>query len=460
MRKAKNNSWFCTECGEESFTYLGRCASCGAWGSLKESPKAEKVSARSTFRTRAPVAAQKLSQIKPNKNQNRLSTGSEEFDRVLGGGVLGDSLILLGGEPGIGKSTLLLQTASAFAEQGEVLYVSAEESSWQIKGRAERLECSTEVNVLTETNLAAIILEVERLEPIITIIDSIQAVFSPEADGLPGSISQVRQCANQLFELAKRGGAPVILVGHVTKEGSIAGPKMLEHLVDAVVYFEGSKQGDSRILRCIKNRFGSTDELGVFEMSEAGLREVADPSAHFLNRGALDEPGSVVLPALQGSRAILAEVQALVCSSTYPQPKRQVNGLDFNRVNQIIAVLDKRLGLALSKYDVYVNATGGLQIDEPAADLAIAVAIVGSLRNLPTRPKCVFFGEIGLAGELRKVSKGELRQKEAFRQGFTTAVLPHSKEMKKDLGGDLVFADNLIDALAGAFKAVAKSVRA
>jgi DNA repair protein RadA/Sms len=356
----------------------------------------------------------------------RLSTGISEFDRVLGGGVVPGSLVLLGGEPGIGKSTLLLQAAAHFAASvGPVLYCSGEESEHQVKSRGERLGVgATPLYLLAETCVERLLEEVDRLKPALLIVDSIQTVFSLKIASAPGSVGQVRQCATDLLFTAKGRNLPTILVGHVTKDGSLAGPKVLEHVVDTVLYFEGQQHHSHRVVRAVKNRFGAVSELGVFEMTGAGLKPVPNPSKLFLAERPANVPGSSVLCTIEGSRPILVEVQALVSTATFGNAQRTANGLDRNRLSLLLAVLDKRVGLNLATDDVFVNVAGGLSIDEPAADLAVLSAVASSLRNKPIAADLVVFGEVGLAGEVRATTQAALRVREAAQLGFTRCVLP------------------------------------
>jgi DNA repair protein RadA/Sms len=365
----------------------------------------------------------------------RLTTGISEFDRVLGGGIVPGSLVLLGGEPGIGKSTLLLQAAAHFAATvGPVLYCSGEESEHQVKMRGERLGVAgAPLYLLAETCIERLIEEVERLKPALLIVDSIQTVFSLKVQSAPGSVSQVRQAATDLLFTAKGRNLPTVLVGHVTKDGSLAGPKVLEHVVDTVLYFEGEQHHSHRVVRAVKNRFGAVSELGVFEMTGAGLKPVPNPSRLFLAERSLNVPGSVVLCTIEGSRPILVEVQALVSSATFGNARRTANGLDQNRLSLLLAVLDKRAGLSLVTDDVFVNVAGGMRVDEPAADLAVLAAVASSLRNRPVPADVVVFGEVGLAGEVRATGQAVLRVREAGQLGFTRCVVPEGNLAPADL---------------------------
>jgi DNA repair protein RadA/Sms len=422
----------CQECGAQSPKWLGRCAECGAWNSLVEErqlPAASTAGASSAGAPRYSLAAAAGPQLYADIDTvvaERISTGVGEFDRVLGGGVVPGSLVLIGGEPGIGKSTLLLQAAAHFAKAvGPVLYSSGEESEHQIKSRGERLGVEpAPLYILAETCLERILEEIARLRPSFIIVDSVQTVFSLKFQSAPGSIGQVRESATQLLFAAKGQNIPTFLVGHVTKDGALAGPKALEHIVDTVLYFEGEKHHAHRVIRAVKNRFGAVSELGVFEMTGKGLRGVANPSQLFLAERRAGAPGSAVLSCVEGSRPLLVEVQALVSSSTYGNARRMASGLDQNRLSLLLAVLEKRAGMNLVADDVFVNVAGGIAVDEPAADLAITGAVASSLRNRTVRAATAVFGEVGLAGEVRGVSQAALRVREAAQMGFTRCVIP------------------------------------
>jgi DNA repair protein RadA/Sms len=419
----------CQECGAQSPKWLGRCPECGAWNSFAEERPVPQAVAAASAEKRYSLAAAAGPQLYDDIDTvvaERLSTGIGEFDRVLGGGVVPGSLVLIGGEPGIGKSTLLLQAAAHFASAiGTVLYCSGEESEHQIKSRGQRLGIErAPLYILAETCLERILEEIARLRPAFVIVDSIQTVFSLKFQSAPGSIGQVRESATQLLFAAKGQNIPTFLVGHVTKDGNLAGPKALEHIVDTVLYFEGEKHHAHRVVRAVKNRFGAVSELGVFEMSGTGLRAVPNPSQLFLAERAANVPGSAVLCCIEGSRPLLVEVQALVSSSTYGNARRMASGLDQNRLSLLLAVLEKRAGLNLLAEDVYVNVAGGMTVDEPAADLGVVTAIASSLRNRAIRPGTVVFGEVGLAGEIRGTSQASLRVREAAHMGFTRCVLP------------------------------------
>ncbi len=437
----------CQECGAQSPKWLGRCADCGAWNSLvEERQMPERATAGAAGAPRYSLAATAGPQLYADIDtvvSERLTTGVAEFDRVLGGGVVPGSLVLLGGEPGIGKSTLLLQAAAYFAKTvGPVLYSSGEESEHQIKSRGERLGVDPSTGskaepfplyILAETCLERILEEIARLRPAFIIIDSVQTVFSLKFQSAPGSIGQVRESATQLLFAAKGQNIPTFLVGHVTKDGSLAGPKALEHIVDTVLYFEGEKHHAHRIIRAVKNRFGAVSELGVFEMTGRGLRGVANPSELFLAERRAGAAGSAVLACVEGSRPLLVEVQALVSSSTYGNARRMASGVDQNRLSLLLAVLEKRAGLNLVADDVFVNVAGGIAVDEPAADLAITGAVASSLRNRPIRAGTAVFGEVGLAGEVRGVSQAALRVREAAQMGFTRCVVPDGNCSPEDV---------------------------
>lgn len=434
--KARQTAFFCKECGYESAKWMGQCPGCRQWNTFVEEPTAGTA-------TKSPSGSAKKIGLEPSKplrldeintdEENRSSTGLKELDRVLGGGLVTGSLILVGGDPGIGKSTLLLQVCRNLAVSGKkVLYVSGEESVRQVKMRADRLGgFSGELLLLSETNLERIDTVITKEMPQIVVIDSIQTMYREDVSSAPGSVGQVRECTNTLMQIAKGRGITIFLVGHVTKEGVVAGPRVLEHMVDTVLYFEGDRSAMYRILRAVKNRFGATNEMGVFEMVQAGLKEVANPSAYLLEGRSLDSSGTVTTCLMEGTRPIMLEVQALVCRTSFGLPRRTSAGLDGNRVNLLIAVLEKRMGMALSSCDAYVNVTGGIRISEPALDLAVVMAIAGSYRDRVIDPHTVIFGEVGLAGEIRGVSMVQQRINEAARLGFTCCILP--KISMKDL---------------------------
>jgi len=418
----KNRTLYaCQKCGYQSPKWLGKCPDCGSWNSM-----AEESACQSTRLPAGEVAKPlPLSAVKRDLQQ-RSSCGIAEFDRVLGGGLVKGSMVLIGGDPGIGKSTLLLQASAHLSGTvGAVLYVSAEESPEQIKLRALRLGInSAGLYLLAETNIERIITQITALKPQAVIIDSIQTVFTTAIESAPGSVSQVRESAGRLMLLAKGSGIPIFLVGHVTKDGTLAGPRVLEHLVDTVLYFEGDSGHAFRILRAAKNRFGSTNEIGVFEMKDSGLGEVANPSELFLAERPLGVSGSVVVAALEGTRPLLVELQALVSSTSFGTPRRTTIGVDHNRLALLVAVLEKKVGLQLSGHDIFMNAVGGVRLNEPAADLGMIMAVASSHLDKPVDPQTFFLGEVGLSGEVRAVSQPEIRIKEAAKLGFKRCVLP------------------------------------
>jgi DNA repair protein RadA/Sms len=418
----------CQECGSQSPKWLGRCADCGAWNSfVEERAQAPDSAAGAAHRyVSGPSGSARLYSEVELEQSARVSTGIDEFDRVLGGGVVPGSLVLLGGEPGIGKSTLLLQAAANMAGMvGPVLYSSGEESEHQIKSRGERLNVGkAPLFLLAETCLERILDEIARIRPALVIVDSVQTVFSLKFQSAPGSIGQVREAATQLLFAAKGQNVPVFLVGHVTKDGGLAGPKALEHVVDTVLYFEGERHHSHRVVRAVKNRFGAVSELGVFEMTSNGLRPVPNPSKMFLAERPSNAPGSAVLCSVEGSRPILVEVQALVSSSTYGTARRMASGLDQQRLSLLLAVLEKRAGLNLAGDDVFVNVAGGMTVDEPASDLGVLAAIASSFRNRIISPTTAMFGEVGLAGEVRGITQAALRVREAAQMGFRRCVMP------------------------------------
>jgi DNA repair protein RadA/Sms len=443
----------CQECGAQSAKWLGRCADCGAWNSLVEerpAPEGPAPGNEKRYSLASSAGAQLYGDI-DTVVAERLSSGIGEFDRVLGGGVVPGSLVLIGGEPGIGKSTLLLQAAAHFARTaGPVLYSSGEESEHQIKSRGERLGIErAPLYVLAETCLERILEEIARLRPAFVIVDSIQTVFSLKFQSAPGSIGQVRESATQLLFAAKGQNIPTFLVGHVTKDGNLAGPKSLEHIVDTVLYFEGEKHHSHRVVRAVKNRFGAVSELGVFEMTGTGLRAVPNPSQLFLAERPASAPGSVVLCCIEGSRPLLVEIQALVSTSSYGNARRMVSGLDQSRLSLLLAVLEKRAGLNLIAEDVFVNVAGGIAVDEPAADLGILTAVASSVRNRPIQERTAVFGEVGLAGEIRAVSQSALRVREAAQMGFTRCILPAGNCAPSDApeGVELVGVKSVAEAL-------------
>jgi DNA repair protein RadA/Sms len=445
----------CQECGAQSPKWLGRCPECGAWNAYVEEQMAPAATRPGAHESRyalpgAGKGARRYDEVLA-PDAARISTGIDEFDRVLGGGVVPGSLVLLGGEPGIGKSTLLLQAAAHFARTGgPVLYSSGEESEHQIKSRGERLSVgSAPLYLLAETCLERILDEIGRLSPALVIVDSIQTVYSARFQSAPGSIGQVREAATQLLFAAKGRNIPTFLVGHVTKDGSLAGPKALEHVVDTVLYFEGERHHSHRVVRAVKNRFGAISELGVFEMTGTGLRPVANPSALFLAERSVGAPGSAVLCCLEGSRPLLVEVQALVSGTSFGNARRMSSGIDANRLSLLLAVLEKRAGLSLAGEDVFLNVAGGMTVDEPAADLAVVAAVASSLRNRAVREHTALFGEVGLSGEVRGASQAPLRLKEAAQMGFGRVVLPAGNSSREDTpsGLELVAVRTVSEAL-------------
>lgn len=420
-------TWVCQQCGANSPGYLGKCPSCGEWHSMVETIEERTTPTRSASRGGTVPLLQPLNDVSP-KGQERQIVPISELNRVLGGGLVPGSLVLIGGDPGIGKSTLVLQAASMLGSASQpVVYVSAEESPQQIKLRADRLGIRPDhVLIMSETNLNAILGGIESLDPALLVIDSIQTVMLDEISSAAGSVSQVRECTSRLMQWAKPRNVPVFVIGHVTKEGAIAGPRVLEHMVDAVLYLEGERFHQYRILRAVKNRFGSTDEVGVFEMADVGLREVANPSEAFLEERSAIAAGSTVAVTMEGTRPILVEVQALATPTAFGLPRRSANGLDTSRLQLLVAVLQKRVGLGLGTQDVYANVVGGLRVMEPAVDLAVAVAVASSFRDRPVDRTSAVIGEIGLSGELRSVNQLDRRINEASRLGFTRMVVPQT----------------------------------
>lgn len=423
MAKAKKSVFFCQNCGHEESKWLGQCPACKEWNTFVE----EKVTSvkAGTVRDKKEAQIVALSSVETDEDE-RMMTEMAELDRVLGGGIVPGSLVLVGGDPGIGKSTLLLQVCQRLAAMNKkILYISGEESLKQIKLRANRMgDFSHTLFLLCETNLDMIRNVIEQQTPDMVVIDSIQTMYNEEVGSAPGSVSQVRESTNILMQLAKGLGISIFIVGHVTKEGTVAGPRVLEHMVDTVLYFEGDRHASYRILRAVKNRFGSTNEIGVFEMQKRGLAEVENPSEFMLSGRPEHASGSVVACAMEGTRPMLMEIQALVCKSSFGMPRRTAAGLDYNRVNLLMAVLEKRAGLPLSSYDAYVNIAGGIRMNEPAADLGIVMAIASSYKNKPVSEDAIVFGEVGLSGEVRAVTMPEQRVAEAKKLGFKTCILP------------------------------------
>jgi len=456
MAKSKT-IFFCKDCGNEVAKWVGKCPGCGAWNTMIEELKVDKKApqaAQSTFSNQM-SSPEKITEIETIE-EDRIKTSISELNRVLGGGIVNGSLVLFGGEPGIGKSTLLLQVANDHIFQtSKVLYVSGEESSKQIRLRAERLGAKSEhLYIYSETNLSLIESQIKAMNPDFVIIDSIQTIYLSEVSSAPGSVTQIRECTSWLMKIAKIGGVPIFIVGHVTKDGNIAGPRLLEHMVDTVLYFEGERHHTYRILRAVKNRFGSTNEIGIFDMKEEGLIEVANASEVFLEDRTVGLPGTSIMAAIEGTRPILVEIQSLLTPTSFGNPKRMSSGIDNNRLSLILAVLEKRMGFFMQNQDTYVKVTGGVKVDEPAVDLAIVASIVSSYNDQATPNRDVYMGEVGLTGEIRRISKIEDRIKEAKKLGFTRAVVP-----KKNLGGwkaptgiEVVGVDTVKEAITMIFK--------
>lgn len=438
MAKGKKSIFFCQNCGHEEAKWLGQCPACKEWNTFVEERIDSGITKGTTVAARAVHEAKvvPLTEVTAD-DDTRSETGIKELDRVLGGGIVPGSLVLVGGDPGIGKSTLLLQVCQRMAQMKKILYISGEESQAQIKLRANRMGNFTSgLLLLCETNLGIIRSVIEKERPELVVIDSIQTMYSEDVTSASGSVSQVRESTNVFMQLAKGLCIPIFIVGHVTKEGTVAGPRVLEHMVDTVLYFEGDRHASYRILRAVKNRFGSTNEIGVFEMRQSGLVEVENPSEYMLSGKPENASGSVVACSMEGTRPILLEIQALVCRTNFGMPRRTAAGTDYNRVNLLMAVLEKRLGMSLGNCDAYVNIAGGIKMNEPAIDLGIVMALVSSYRNRPIDEKTIVFGEVGLSGEVRAVNMPEQRVAEAKKLGFETCILPEvSLKMVKEIQG-------------------------
>ena len=441
MAKAKGSVFFCGECGYESTKWLGKCPACGSWNTMLEQ---KKISSIPSINNLTYAHAIPLADVTTTAS-GRVSSGIGELDRVLGGGIVPGSVTLLGGDPGIGKSTLLMQTAAELTKQGTVLYVTGEESASQLKLRAERLGVGGEMLILAENDLSAIESEVDRVKPAYVMIDSIQTMYSADCSGTNGSISQIREATSLITRMAKRTGAATFIVGHVTKDGAIAGPRILEHMVDTVLYFEGDRQDSFRLLRSVKNRFGSTDEIGVFEMRSTGMAEISDPSTLFIT--GTDLPGCAVTCAMEGTRPMMVEVQALLSTSPFSNPRRMAAGLDNNRLVLLLAVLEKKAGLRFYDKDVYTNVVGGIRLDERACDLAVAMCIAGAGADIALPPRTAILGELSLTGEVRPVNRLDKRIQECARLGFSHIVVPNSDTLPKVDGLNYTRVKNIREAL-------------
>lgn len=441
MAKAKGSVFFCGECGYESTKWLGKCPACGSWNTMLEQ---KKISSVPSINNLTYAHAIPLADVTTTAS-GRVSSGIGELDRVLGGGIVPGSVTLLGGDPGIGKSTLLMQTAAELTKQGTVLYVTGEESASQLKLRAERLGVGGDMLILAENDLSAIESEVDRVKPAYVMIDSIQTMYSADCSGSNGSISQIREATSLITRMAKRTGAATFIVGHVTKDGAIAGPRILEHMVDTVLYFEGDRQDSFRLLRSVKNRFGSTDEIGVFEMRSTGMAEISDPSTLFIT--GTDLPGCAVTCAMEGTRPMMVEVQALLSTSPFSNPRRMAAGLDNNRLVLLLAVLEKKAGLRFYDKDVYTNVVGGIRLDERACDLAVAMCIAGAGADIALPPRTAILGELSLTGEVRPVNRLDKRIQECARLGFSHIVVPNSDALPKVDGLNYTRVKNIREAL-------------
>lgn len=441
MAKAKGSVFFCGECGYESTKWLGKCPACGSWNTMLEQ---KKISSVPSINNLTYAHAIPLADVTTTAS-GRVSSGIGELDRVLGGGIVPGSVTLLGGDPGIGKSTLLMQTAAELTKQGTVLYVTGEESASQLKLRAERLGVGGDMLILAENDLSAIESEVDRVKPAYVMIDSIQTMYSADCSGTNGSISQIREATSLITRMAKRTGAATFIVGHVTKDGAIAGPRILEHMVDTVLYFEGDRQDSFRLLRSVKNRFGSTDEIGVFEMRSTGMAEISDPSTLFIT--GTDLPGCAVTCAMEGTRPMMVEVQALLSTSPFSNPRRMAAGLDNNRLVLLLAVLEKKAGLRFYDKDVYTNVVGGIRLDERACDLAVAMCIAGAGADIALPPRTAILGELSLTGEVRPVNRLDKRIQECARLGFSHIVVPNSDTLPRVDGLNYTRVKNIREAL-------------
>ena len=441
MAKAKGSVFFCGECGYESTKWLGKCPACGSWNTMLEQ---KKISSVPSINSLAYAHAIPLADVTTTAS-GRVSSGIGELDRVLGGGIVPGSVTLLGGDPGIGKSTLLMQTAAELTKQGTVLYVTGEESASQLKLRAERLGVGGDMLILAENDLSAIESEVDRVKPAYVMIDSIQTMYSADCSGTNGSISQIREATSLITRMAKRTGAATFIVGHVTKDGAIAGPRILEHMVDTVLYFEGDRQDSFRLLRSVKNRFGSTDEIGVFEMRSTGMAEISDPSTLFIT--GTDLPGCAVTCAMEGTRPMMVEVQALLSTSPFSNPRRMAAGLDNNRLVLLLAVLEKKAGLRFYDKDVYTNVVGGIRLEERAGDLAVAMCIAGAGADIALPPRTAILGELSLTGEVRPVNRLDKRIQACTRLGFSHIVVPNSDTLPKVDGLNYTRVKNIREAL-------------
>ena len=452
MAKAKTQ-YVCNECGGVSPRWLGQCPGCNAWNTLVETTAVDKAPSKNRYAALAPTQEVQVLGSVTALESTRLPSGVDEFDRVLGGGIVEGSVVLIGGDPGIGKSTLLLQSLAHLSLSRDVLYVTGEESAAQVALRARRLGVDADrLPLLAEISLERICATIEQRRPGVVVIDSIQTLYSEQLQSAPGSVAQVRECAAQLTRLSKQSGVAIVMIGHVTKEGTLAGPRVLEHMVDTVLYFEGDTHSSFRLVRAFKNRFGAVNELGVFAMTDRGLRGVANPSALFLSQHARQVPGACVLVTQEGTRPLLVEVQALVDTAHVPNPRRLSVGLEQNRLAMLLAVLHRHAGVALFDQDVFINAVGGVRIGEPAADLAVLLAVVSSLRNKPLPEGLAVFGEVGLAGEIRPAPRGQERLREAAKLGFSRVLIPRANAPRQPIEGlETVALERVDDAIRAAW---------